>query len=84
MHSSTLGLFQAAMIWFRPVIALSTCSDLACPIFRLNRWTERVGIWLTFTQDCFGKFASVSSKVRGNPARCSWLVSAMAMTVPER
>jgi hypothetical protein len=66
------------------MIALSTCSDLARPIFRLDRWTESVRIWLIFSQDCFGKFASVDSKVSGNPAHWGWLVSAMAITVPER
>ncbi len=30
-----------------------------------------------------GKLASVSSNVRGNPARWGWQVSAMAITVPD-
>ncbi len=72
-----------ATISFSPVMASSTSAGLARPIFRLNRSTDSVRIWLIFTQDFFGRFAASSSSVRGNPARCGWLVSAIAITVPD-
>ena len=75
---------QAANDLVHPVMASSTSAGLARPIFRLNCSTDSVRIWLIFTQDFLGRFAASSSSVRGNPARCGWLVSAIAITVPER
>src|SRR2546421_9871503 len=51
---------------------------------RPSRSTARVRIWLIFTQERLGSRAERSSRVRGKPARCGWLVSAAAMTVPDR
>src|SRR5437667_8689195 len=65
-------------------MASSTSSGLARPILRLKRSTDSVRTWLIFTQDFFGRAAASSSSVRGNPARCGWLVSAIAITVPDR
>src|SRR6266542_1142373 len=45
---------------------------------------ESERIWLTFTQDPFGRAPLSNSTVRGNPAAWGWLVIAMAITVPER
>jgi hypothetical protein len=39
---------------------------------------------LIFTQERFGKRGVVSSSVSGKPARGGWLVSATAITVPDR
>jgi hypothetical protein len=39
---------------------------------------------MIFTHERFGSPVSVSSKLSGNPARGGWLVSATAMTVPDR
>jgi hypothetical protein len=44
---------------------------------------DKVLIWLILTQDFFGSAELSSSKVRGNPAFCGWLVIATAITVPE-
>ena len=74
-----LRFLYGATIWFSPVMASSTSSGLARPIFRLNRSTDRVRIWLIFTQDFFGRFAASSSSVRGNPARGGWRVSPTAI-----
>ena len=43
-----------------------------------------VRIWLIFTHERFASFGLASSSVKGKPARCGWLESATAMTVPER
>ena len=53
-------------------------------IFRPIRSVESVRIWLILIHDLFGRPVAVLSSVGGNPARGSWLVSATAMTVPER
>ena len=45
---------------------------------------KRVKAVVIFTQNFFGRVASSSSSVRGKPARYGWLVSAIAITVPER
>ena len=43
-----------------------------------------VRIWLILPHERFESFGRANSSVKGNPARCGWLVSATAMTVPER
>jgi hypothetical protein len=43
-----------------------------------------VRIWLIFTHDRLGSLTLLSSRVRGNLARCGWLVMAIAITVPDR
>ena len=55
---------MGATIGFSPVMASSTSSGLARPIFRLNRSTDSVRIWLIFTRN-FSRFAASSSSVRG-------------------
>jgi hypothetical protein len=49
-----------------------------------RRSVDRVRIWPTLTQDRFGRRAEVISTVSGKPAAGSWLVTATAITVPER
>jgi hypothetical protein len=46
--------------------------------------TEAVPIWLIFTWARFGRRGVVSSSVSGNLARRGWLVSATAITLPDR
>ena len=62
----------------------SISSGDARPSRRPMRFTESVRIWLILTQDRLGSLAAVNSSVSGNRARGSWLVSARAMTVPDR
>ena len=72
------------IISFKPSITLDNSSGTAF----LKRFpilsTERVLIWLILTQERFGKPFDFSSNVSGKPARCGWLESATAITVPER
>ena len=48
------------------------------------RSVDSVRIWLVLTHERLGSLAVVSSSVSGYPALGSWLVSATAITVPER
>ncbi len=68
----------------RPSNTVASSSSEARPSLRPIRSTESVRIWLIFTHDRLGRLAAMSSRVSGNPARGSWLVSATAITVPER
>ncbi len=72
------------MISFSPSTTSSNSSGEASVIFLPMRSTARVRIWLILTLDLLGRAGDASSRVRGNPARCSWLVMAKAMTVPVR
>jgi hypothetical protein len=48
------------------------------------RSTASVRTWLISIQDAFGSRVRESSSVSRKPARGGWMVSATAMTVPER
>ena len=48
------------------------------------RSVARVRIWLILIHERFGRPRAPDSSVKGKPARGSWLVSATAMTVPDR
>jgi hypothetical protein len=62
----------------------STSSGERRPRRPPRRSVDRVRTWLIFTQDRFGSWAEAISRVSGKPAAGSWLVTAAAITVPER
>ncbi len=72
------------MISSRPSSTLESSSGdalaMRCPI----RSVASVRIWLILIHDRLGKPRALDSSVRGNSARGSLLVSATAITVPER
>jgi len=72
------------MISFKPSITWASSSGATLPIFLPIRPVESVRIWLILTQERLGNLDFKISCVSGKPARCSWLVSATAITVPER
>ena len=74
----------ALRISFNPSMTLLTSSTEERAILRPILAVESVRIWLILIHDLFGSPGAELSSVRGNPARGSWLVSATAMTVPER
>jgi len=45
---------------------------------------SRCGIARPDPEDPFDRFADSSSSDSGKPARCAWLVTAIAITVPDR
>jgi hypothetical protein len=49
-----------------------------------KRSCERVRIWLILTDVFLGRAEEESGRVSGKPAFCGWLVSATAMTTPDR
>jgi len=73
------------MISLSPSTTWPSNSCVARPIFLPGRSVDRVRTWLIFTHERFpSPSCEGSSSINGNPARCSWLVMAMAMTVPDR
>ncbi len=69
---------------FRPSTMCSRSSAETDPIFLQSLAVDNVLIWPILTQDRFGRRLSNSSAVNGNGTRGSWLVTASAITVPER
>ena len=49
-----------------------------------RRSTDMVRSCEIFTHDGFGSFVESSARLSGKPARCGWLVMAIAMTVSDR
>src|SRR3972149_389058 len=72
------------MISFKPSIRSSSSSGSTRPAFLPSRLTDSVRTWLILTHDCLGNATLVSSSESGKPAFCGWLVTAMAITVPDR
>jgi hypothetical protein len=71
------------IISFKPSATWPSTSGRTRLILRPIPSTDRVLIWLIHPRP-FGKFFKSRSRVKGNPARCGWLLSTTAMTVPER
>lgn len=74
----------APMISFSPSTTRAISSGVALPERLSMRPMASVRIWLIFAHDRFGRAFAFNSGVNGNSARCGWLVSATAITVPER
>src|SRR5437763_1508147 len=72
------------MISFSPSTTWAVSSGEMRAMRRPSRSTASVRIWLIFTHERLGNRTDLTSRVRGKPARCGWLVMAAAMTVPDR
>ncbi len=72
------------MISPSPSSTAETSSGVDWATRRPIRETARVRIWLILIHERFGRPFALLSMVSGNPARGSRLVSATAITVPER
>jgi hypothetical protein len=66
--AETIPTHYPPIISFKPSITEASSSGAILPSFDDTRSTERVRIWLIFTQDFFRRVVSKSSNVSGNPA----------------
>ena len=77
-------LRQPPTISFSPSTTVASSSSDTRASRRPIRSVASVRIWLILIHERFGNALALDSSVNGNPARGGWLVSAIAITVPDR